>query len=85
MTYHSRNHTERTRLEHESWCFKNGVLIYGEGIAGTKLLRIVINNKGKITVGQKRYRQKKAIKAKDEKWWEMIWKLREHWYNHYNK
>ncbi len=77
--------TNKKRLEHESWCFKNNILIYGEAINGTKLLRIVINNKGDLKPGKKRFKQGKAIKARDDKWWEMIQKLREHWYNHYNK
>jgi len=76
---------DRLRLVHESWCFANNILIYGEAIAGTKLVRIVVNNKGQIKKGEREYKQGNQVKANDEKWWEVVYLLRKNYYDKHHK
>lgn len=71
---------------HESWCVKNGILIYAEAIVGTKLVRICVQKgNDKPIVGTKEYKQGKQLKPTDEKWWIVVEQLRENYYNKNNK
>jgi len=62
-------------MSHVSWCMNNGIIIYPEVIDNYKL-RLVIDNNGRKTVGEKIYKNWKAkMSSKDEKWWEVVYKL----------
>jgi hypothetical protein len=65
--------TLEERREHQSWCFKNGIIIYFKPI-NWREGKIVVDNNGQILEGTVIYYQSK-LKPKDEKYWEIIWKL----------
>ena len=68
-------------LDIESWCFKNNILIFPKAINNNQL-KIVVNYKGKSIEGKKVFKSVKSkIKSGDEKWWEVIYALRESYYN----
>jgi len=69
---------------HSIWCAENNIIIYAEGIKNSHMCRIIVNFKGKKIIGTKTYKQKNLTKG-DEKWWEVIYKLREEYYNKFNK
>ena len=70
-------------LKHQLWCFNNDIKIYAIG-AGWSLCKIVIEEKGNIEVGSHVYKTKN-LKAKDEDWGKIIWKLYTNYYFKYNK
>jgi len=68
----------REQMMHQSWCFKNNIFIYFENYTWIEGC-IIINDKGKITRGEKTYYQNK-LKPKDEKYWDVIWNLYTEYY-----
>lgn len=67
------NVTLEERFVHQSWCFKNGIFIYFEPNTWREG-HIVINDNGKIQRSSEIYNQVK-LRPKDDKYWEIIWKL----------
>ena len=70
-------------LKHESWCFNNDVIIYCKPIDYYYCI-IVIEDKGKLTVLDEKYKLRN-LKSKDKNWSEEIRKLMTKYYLKYNK
>ena len=74
--------SHKERLMHQSWCFKNNITIWLEPL-NYKGGIIVVNYKGKRIEGKHVYVIYK-LKPKDDKWWEVIWKMYTQYYKEEN-
>lgn len=70
----------KEKLDIESWCFRNNVLIYAEPVSNTQV-RIVTNINGKPTKGKILYRTKLSnLKKNEANYMITIYNLRIHYY-----
>lgn len=61
--------------EHAIVCNRNGIKIYYQGIDNTKG-RIVIDDNGKLRVGEMKYKnQGQKFTKSDKKWWKVVEQL----------
>lgn len=66
-------------LTAQSWCLRNGVLIYAVPLSNTKV-KIVIDYKGEIIHGKEEYASKN-FKVGDKRWWTKISELYIYYYD----
>ncbi len=65
----------RDKIEHMSWCLKNGIRIYILP-QNYRIGNIVVEINGKPNVGEHDYiLNEKYVRKNDEKYWEIIYKL----------
>ena len=69
-------------LIHESWCFKNDILIYATPIDNQNC-KLVIEEQGVTKIGTEVYRSIK-FRQKDIRWCDKVKELREEYYNHFH-
>jgi len=69
-------------LIHESWCFKNDILIYATPIDNQNC-KLVIEEQGITKIGTEVYRSMK-FRAKDIRWWNRVKELRKEYYEHFH-
>lgn len=70
-------------LKHQSWCIANDIIIYAAGLS-YGYCKIIIEVRGSHEVSSHTYKVKN-LKAKDENWSEIIWRLYTEYYLKYNK
>lgn len=75
------NHLER--LKHQSWCFKNDIIIYFKP-HNYKGGNIIIEKQGEIIIYPGFYVQYK-LKKNDVRYWDIVWELYTRYYEEGNK
>lgn len=78
------SYTWREKMEHQSWCIKNDIIIYFQPVEWP-YGKIIIVEKGVSKQGEHKYKaRQKDLRPKDEKWWVIVEKLYTNKYEKYN-
>lgn len=73
----------RDSVKHQMWCLDNNIKIYFKA-DNYQLGHIVVEEKNEPPLhGAHKYRIRK-LRVKDERWWDVIYKLYTEYYNKYN-